>query len=46
MSSQRSSRTSVSRSRRAANNNYQKLSKTLCEKLANLCLDYDTRCTS
>ncbi|KAF2685710.1 hypothetical protein K458DRAFT_336376 [Lentithecium fluviatile CBS 122367] len=31
------------KSRRAANNNYQKLSKTLYEKLAKLCLDYDTQ---
>jgi hypothetical protein len=30
------------KSRRAANNNYQKLSKTLYEKLAKLCLEYDT----
>ncbi|KAF9730222.1 hypothetical protein PMIN01_12155 [Paraphaeosphaeria minitans] len=43
MSSQQSSRASVSRSRRAAKNNYLKLSKTLHEKLAKLCLDYDTQ---
>ncbi|KAK7177657.1 hypothetical protein PSPO01_16296 [Paraphaeosphaeria sporulosa] len=42
MSSQQQSRISAW-SRRAANNNYQKLSKTLCEKLAKLCLDYDTQ---
>lgn len=30
------------KSRRAANNNYRKLSKTLYEKLAKLCLEYDT----
>ncbi|KAK7180567.1 hypothetical protein PSPO01_13446 [Paraphaeosphaeria sporulosa] len=42
MSSQQQPRISAS-SRRAANNNYQKLSKTLCEKLAKLCLDYDTQ---
>jgi len=29
------------KARRAANNNYQKLSKTLCEKLAKLCREYD-----
>lgn len=40
-SSQQPSRTSTSRSRRAANNNYQKLAKTLYEKLAKLCLEYD-----
>ncbi|KAK7177987.1 hypothetical protein PSPO01_15963 [Paraphaeosphaeria sporulosa] len=42
MSSQQQSRIPVS-SRRAANNNYQKLSKTLSKKLAKLCLDYDTQ---
>jgi hypothetical protein len=29
------------KARRAANNNYQKLSKTLCKKLAKLCREYD-----
>ncbi|KAF1964041.1 hypothetical protein BU23DRAFT_634622 [Bimuria novae-zelandiae CBS 107.79] len=42
MASQQQSRISASRSRRAANNNYLKLSKTLYEKLAKLCVDYDT----
>ncbi|KAF1971140.1 hypothetical protein BU23DRAFT_556165, partial [Bimuria novae-zelandiae CBS 107.79] len=42
MSCQQQSRILASRTRRAVNNNYQKLSKTLCEKLAKLCLDYDT----
>ncbi|KAF1964212.1 hypothetical protein BU23DRAFT_562129 [Bimuria novae-zelandiae CBS 107.79] len=42
MSCQQQLRISASRIRRVANNNYQKLSKTLCEKLAKLCLDYDT----
>jgi hypothetical protein len=31
------------KSRRAANNNYLKLIKTLHEKLAKLCVQYDTR---
>lgn len=30
------------KARRAANNNYQKLSKTLYEKLTKLCQEYDT----
>jgi hypothetical protein len=30
------------KARRAANNNYQKLSKTLYEKLTKLCREYDT----
>ncbi|PVH90285.1 hypothetical protein DM02DRAFT_621097 [Periconia macrospinosa] len=31
------------RSRRAANNNFQKLTKTLHQKLTKLCLEYDTQ---
>jgi hypothetical protein len=44
MASQQQSKVlSHSKARRAANNNYLKLSKTLYEKLAKLCLEYDTK---
>ena len=43
MSSQQSQVQARSKARRAANNNYQKLSKTLYEKLTKLCLEYDTQ---
>ena len=41
-SQQQSQPLARAKARRAANNNYQKLSKTLYEKLAKLCQEYDT----
>lgn len=42
-SEQRTQVISRAKARRAANNNYLKLCKTLHEKLAKLCFEYDTQ---